>query len=278
MKPRLACADFTFPLLSHDHALDLIARIGVEGVDIGLFAGRSHLRPENAFRDVAGAARELREKVRSRGLEVADIFLIPAEDFRTLAANHPEPTERARSRDVFRRALDFTVECDAKHMSGLPGVTWETDAGDDSFKRAADDLAWRVETAGDMGITFSVEAHLGSLVPTPAEAKRLVEMTPNLTLTLDYGHFTYQGIPDVDIEPLIAVASHFHARCGCKGRLQASLSHNTIDYIRILKEMKRVHYSGFVGLEYVWVDWEHCNEVDNLSETILLRDLLLKNL
>jgi hypothetical protein len=27
-----------------------------------------------------------------------------------------------------------------------------------------------------------------------------------------------------------------------------------------------------LGIEYVWIDWEHCNEVDNLSETILWRD------
>ena len=27
-----------------------------------------------------------------------------------------------------------------------------------------------------------------------------------------------------------------------------------------------------MGIEYVWIDWEHCNEVDNLSETILFRD------
>ena len=38
--------------------------------------------------------------------------------------------------------------------------------------------------------------------------------------------------------------------------------------------MQQVGYSGYVGIEYVWIDWEHCNEVDNLSETILLRDLL----
>ena len=25
-------------------------------------------------------------------------------------------------------------------------------------------------------------------------------------------------------------------------------------------------------IEYVWIDWEHCNECDNLSETILFRD------
>ena len=31
-------------------------------------------------------------------------------------------------------------------------------------------------------------------------------------------------------------------------------------------------YAGYIGVEYVWIDWEHCNEVDNLSETILFRD------
>ena len=38
--------------------------------------------------------------------------------------------------------------------------------------------------------------------------------------------------------------------------------------------MRRVGYPGYVGVEYVWIDWEHCNEVDNVSETILLRDFL----
>ena len=26
------------------------------------------------------------------------------------------------------------------------------------------------------------------------------------------------------------------------------------------------------GIEYVWIDWEQCNECDNLSKTILFRD------
>ncbi len=38
----LACADFAFPLLSHEQSLDLISMLGFEGVDIGLFEGRSH--------------------------------------------------------------------------------------------------------------------------------------------------------------------------------------------------------------------------------------------
>ena len=36
--------------------------------------------------------------------------------------------------------------------------------------------------------------------------------------------------------------------------------------------MQSTGYQGWVGIEYVWIDWEHCNECDNLSETIRFRD------
>src|SRR3977135_4120551 len=49
MKLKLACADFAFPLLPHDRALDLIAMLEFDGVDIGLFEKRSHLWPHKAF-------------------------------------------------------------------------------------------------------------------------------------------------------------------------------------------------------------------------------------
>ena len=73
---------------------------------------------------------------------------------------------------------------------------------------------------------------------------------------------------------MIAHASHFHARGARPGRLQASFKENVIDYGRVLDVMRQVGYAGYVGVEYVWIDWEHCNEVDNLSETILMRDFL----
>lgn len=38
--------------------------------------------------------------------------------------------------------------------------------------------------------------------------------------------------------------------------------------------MGEQQYSGYIGIEYVRIDWEHCNEVDNLSETILFRDFV----
>src|SRR5947208_11183322 len=39
----LACADFSFPLLPHDLVFDLIAGLGIEGVDLSIITGNSHL-------------------------------------------------------------------------------------------------------------------------------------------------------------------------------------------------------------------------------------------
>ena len=77
---------------------------------------------------------------------------------------------------------------------------------------------------------------------------------------------------DRAVEPLVRYASHFHARGARRGRLQASFKQNVIDYGRILKQMRKTGYKGYIGVEYVWTDWQHCNEVDNLCETILFRD------
>ena len=79
----------------------------------------------------------------------------------------------------------------------------------DSLARCHAELAWRVERARAAGIVMGVEPHLGSVAASPAAALRLVEAVPGLTFTLDYGHFARAGIPDREVEPLLAHASHF---------------------------------------------------------------------
>jgi len=272
MQIPLACADFAFPLLEHDRALDLIALLEFDGVDIGLFEGRSHLWPSREFKAAARAAQTLRKKLDARGLRAADIFLQTDPDFTPYAINHPSAARRRKVRDWFSKTLEYASVCGAKHVSALPGVYFHEERKPDSWGRACDELAWRVERAKEHGIIFGVEAHVGSIAPRPQEAERLLQGVPDLTLTLDYTHFTRRGIPDSAVEPLVKYATHFHARGARNGRLQTSFRQNAIDYRRILDLMQATGYRGFVGIEYVWIDWEHCNEADNLSETILFRD------
>ena len=274
MTRKLACADFTFPLLPHDGVLQLIAMLEIEGVDVGLFEERSHLWPSREFTNVEQSARRLKGKLDAAGLQLADVFLQLAVDFTPYAVNQPDAARRKHARDSFIKTLDYAAAAGAGHVTTLPGATFDTESRDDSLRRAADELAWRVEQARGRGIIFAVEAHVGSIVPDPRSAEALVKQVPGLTLTLDYTHFARQGMPDSDVEPLIKYASHFHARGACTGRLQTTFKNNTIDYRRILHTMDQTGYKGWLGIEYVWTEWERCNECDNLSETILFRDLL----
>ena len=272
MKYKLACADFTFPLLPHESSLKLISMLDIKGVDIGLFEGRSHLWPSTEFRSVADSARELRQKLDDAGLQPADVFFQAAPDFTPYAANHPEAARRKKARDLFSRTLEYAGTCGCRHVTALPGAHFEEENRNDSLQRTVDEMVWRVEQAQSQGIIFGIEAHVGSIVPTPDQAEKLVKSVPGLTLTLDYTHFTSIGLPDSAVEPLVQYASHFHARGACNGRLQTSFNDNTIDYQRVLQVMDSTGYQGWLGIEYVWIDWEHCNECDNLSETILFRN------
>jgi sugar phosphate isomerase/epimerase len=274
MNFKLACADFAFPLLEHEQSLKLIALLGFEGVDIGLFEERSHLWPTREFANVARSAAALRRKTEALGLRVADVFLQTAPDFRPYAINQPEASRRQLARDWFSRTLEYAGGCGCDHVTILPGVHFEEESRESSFQRAVEELAWRVTQAKHAGITLGTEAHVGSLVPDPVSAQELVQHVPGLTLTLDYTHFTRAGLSDQTVEPLLPYASHFHVRGARGGRLQAPFKDNVIDYRRVVERLRQVNYRGWLGIEYVWIDWEHCNECDNLSETILFRDFL----
>lgn len=275
---KLACADFTFPLLTHEKSLELIALLEFDGVDIGLFDQRSHLWPSKEFVDLKKNATLLKSRLANTGLQCADVFLQCAPDFEPYAINQPDKARAVQASEWFKHTLEYASVIGSNHVTILPGVEFpEVEDYETSYQRACEQLAWRIDEARKANITLSVEAHIGSLIPTPEQTLKLVQNTPGLTLTLDYTHFIRVGMPDKRVEPLCKYASHFHTRGACRGRLQAPFKDNTIEYKRVLNKLQEYNYAGWLGIEYVWIDWEHCNECDNISETILFRDFILKN-
>src|SRR6184192_184308 len=111
----LACADFTFPLLPHDKVLDLIGALELDGVDIGLFEGRSHLWPSREFKSPAKSGNRLGRKLAGAGLRCADVFLQTNPSFVPYAINHPEASRRRHARAWFLKTLDYAAAADAKH-------------------------------------------------------------------------------------------------------------------------------------------------------------------
>ena len=271
---KLSCADFTFPLLPHEKVLQLIRLLDIEAVDLGIFEDRSHHYPSEVARDPESAARRILPQLEANGLSVADVFLQTGAEPSVAAANTPEAGVRKANRDTFLRLLDFAVSIGSRHLTGLPGVRHPDASMEDDWNRACEEADWRLETTRKAGIIYAVEAHVGSILPDPEASLRFLSQVPGLTLTLDYGHFIYQGMDNEAVHPLLPHASHFHARGGAKGQLQSTLKDNTIDFAAIVRGLRETGYAGSLCLEYVYVDWEGCNRTDTVSETLQLKQLL----
>ena len=271
---KLACADFTWPLLPHEDVLRLIRVLDIDGLDLGLFAQRSHIRPEVVRADVPMWAGVLRERIHRAELELADVFVQNALDFETMAPNNPDPREREAGMALFLDMLELANRLEAPGMTILPGARFGDEPWEAAIKRAAEGLKARVDAAAHRGVQVSVEGHYGSCVDTPEKLARLLDLTPGLRLTLDYTHYAFVGIPDAEVEPLIPYARHFQARSACEGKLQARFSESAIDYARVIKRLQETGYPGYFSIEYVWTDWQNLNQTDNVSETILMRDFV----
>ena len=172
MKLKLACADFAFPLLPHDRVLDLIAMLEFDGVDIGLFEGRSHLASVASIQ----SAREIRRGAgpeTGRARPALRRRLSPdGPEFRPLTPSIiPSCPRRRRARDWFLKTLDYAAAAGAKHVTALPGVYFdERETLSLLGTLSAKNWPGAVEQARQHRLVFSVEAHIGSIAPQPPKA------------------------------------------------------------------------------------------------------------
>jgi len=272
---KFSCADFAFPHLSHENSLKLIKLMGIDYIDVGLFEDRSHIQPSGEFTDPEKNGALLKQKASDCGLGVIDIFMQTSLDFMEVAINHPEASVRNTQREIFKKLCDYSLAAECHHVSGLPGVYFD----ENSWSLCADELLWRVDYAKNLGLSYSVEAHYGSIIQDPKKAlKMLQEDAKGLTLALDHSHYTFQGIPTAEIRPLMDYAAHMHARGAKPGEMQCSVERNDTDFALVAEHIKSAGYEGAICLEYTYTAWENCNRTDNVSETILLKDLLTKYL
>lgn len=269
-----SCAEFAFPLLDRQQSLAVIRLLGFSFVDIGLFARSSTFSPAALCASPARYTAKAKRDLARESLRAADVFLQIGMDPPICAANDPDPAVRRRNRRIFQASVDFTRALKCRHMTGLPGVYHEGAARQIDWELAVKEARWRQAICARNGIQYAVEAHLGSICDSVDSTLDFLHEVPGLTLTLDYGHFIFNGIPSEQAHRLVPHASHVHARAGARGRLQAVFSDNQIDYPGAIAALKQAEFKGSIALEYVWIDWNDCNRCDNISETILLKNHL----
>jgi len=268
----LTCTSFSFPLLSFAEAAKVIATLGIARLDVGAHEGGAHIQPSEVEENPGKAAEQIKRAVGEAGLEVSDFFPTFGHGFRDRPVNSPLAAERKANFGRFRAIVDVCRSIGAKGISLLPGVIWDELGPERSLELSVAELKRLLPIAHDAGLRLSVECHLESLAESPATTLRLVRLVPGLQLTLDYSHFVAGGYSPEEVHPLVAHAGHFHARQAADGFLQASRKTGTLDFDDIVGRLKSAEYAGDICVEYTWQEWRGCDNLDVVSESVLLRD------
>ena len=253
---------------------DGIYTCGFSALDVCGHAGYGNFDAMVIEQDPNGFVRQLQAIREETGLGLTDLFVTFGQGFADRPVNSPD---EATHRENLRRFKTMAGVCQESGIPGvtlLPGVIHEELGADASLELAAHALTELVATAGDAGLRLSVEPHVGSVVATVEPTARLLEMTPGLTLSLDYSHYVAAYEPVEAIHTLLPYAGHLHARQASLGRVQMSHRTGTLDYGDIVHRARDLGFIGSIAVEYTWQEWERCDEVDVVSESILLRQVL----
>ena len=273
-KRRISCSDSAFPALSHEAALMVINDLGIEAVDICVFAGYRNNPPRTVVQEPQRAAEMTFERLQRSSLDAVDVFAMIGDPWDALAVNHPDAEERAEAYRQFEALLVFARVLGSPALTILPGADFEGVDPHAGLALAATELQRRAERASEVGIELAIEPHVGSIVATPERTRELLELAPQVLLTLDPSHFIYQGIAQDDLEPLLARTRHVQLRQASPGNIQTPVHEGSMDIARFVRQLDESGYPGYLGIEYQWERAMDFNRVDCIGETAAMRDLL----
>jgi len=179
-------------------------------------------------------------------LDISEVFLLHFDD----PINHPDPSSRSASRELFSGFAEFCREVGAESIMMSPGILFGEIGEAASLQQSVEELWFLLEVCKAKGLQLNIEPHWHSLAESPERAQWFCEQVPGMGLTLDYSHFIAQGYSQDRIEPLHTYTRHFHARQAKTGATNATMTEGTIDFQRILHTFKRESWDGVICLEY----------------------------
>lgn len=253
----LSCSSWSFASVPLIQSLQIVSTLGFTRVDVGF----EHLA-EDPFESPIQRADRMNRFLCDTRLELSDLFPdLPFE------ANDPHPDHQDSNRAAF---ADMIVTAKKLHAPGItlrPGLPHPEDI---ALGRRLSVVAFRefFSVASDAGVRLSVEPHIGSILQRPDDAMWFLSEVPGLMLTLDYSHFVAIGVPLEKITPLHAYTAHFHLRQARPGRVQCRAQEGTIPVRKVVQELVACGYTGVVSLEYQNTEWQGCNDIDVIAETI----------
>jgi sugar phosphate isomerase/epimerase len=245
---KLAYCTWGMPQLSVDEAVDCLARLGYDGIQLTL----SDARPFTT--ELSRLSFTERKRI-GKLLDDAGLELPSLSGHTNLMASQPEEQRKAISRlkAMIDACLDFA------RPEGVPSLNTIVGGREGEWEERKAELVDRlgelVAYAESCGVVIALEPHVQQMLDTPAKTLWLLSQIPSSSLRLcfDISHFEVLGIPMADSVRLLAphaVFTHVKDQRGYSPRHQFLIpGEGDFDYVSYLREMHRVGYTGHIGVE-----------------------------
>lgn len=240
---RLGYSTWGMPQLPIDVAIDHIARLGFEGVELTVVPGWS----TELSRLDASARQQIRSLLTTYGLALPSIAVhrdLVVEDAQEWAANFA----------YLCQSIDLAVEL--ADQDGPPVINNLVGGKSGAFEQCRELLLERlhdvVAYARPRGVTIAIEPHVNTILESPQTTREIVEAidSPHLRVQFDISHFDVLGFTiDEAVSVLGPLAVHTHVK-DQRGKVPdfefLTPGDGEFDYVHYLHAMRDVGYTGFI--------------------------------
>lgn len=263
--------------LSMEGALGVVSALGFETTEVGF----SHLQPALVAARPQAEADRLRRSLDRTSLEIIDLFpwfatsmTMPPFSWRNCSLNMPDGGVRHEVLRLFEAVVLLAVAVDCPGITVVAGPVHDEIGPERSFDVARMMLVEMVARAHQHGKRLSIEPGLRTVTDSPKSALAMVEAVPGLEITLDYSHFISGGHDPAEGDVLIPYTRRVDARQANRDRVQCRFEDGELDFPRIVRALQKAGFSGTISTEYVCVDYQGCNDLDVITETLKMKRYL----
>jgi sugar phosphate isomerase/epimerase len=227
-------------------ALSEIQRLGIPKVDLLTIGTWAHVNVIDFAADVDGTIDRVEALVRRHGLTP-----VAMNTGTSVPLHDRSPEAGARRRAEVAAFVAMMKRFGVKVAAIQPLGRDRKRPGEDVLRDCAATLREQLDTAAAAGVAFAVELHVNSPFESVAEAKRLIELLPDVPLVYDPTHFVMQGTDVRETGWLMDRATHAHLRDAARGKLQAPLGEGDVDFDWVLGALKDRGFAGNISIEYL---------------------------
>lgn len=240
---------YGMPKLSVCAAVAAAAEIGYDGIELACLPN-GHATPDKLD---AAERRAIKAKFDELGVELPALML----GLNAMADDQAPELER------LKQACELAHELAVGDLPVLVSTTggswkqWEADK-----ERGADNIIKFAEVAGEAGLSFALEPHVGGFVHRPEQAEWVRQRSgglPSLQFNYDHSHFILQDIPPSVAAPIMvphAVATHLKCAEGDMEHVKFLLpGESDFNYPAFVKLLDDLGYDGYLTVEVSGMIW-----------------------